>query len=115
MRRYRAKPDLVKDLVLIFALDELPIAIRLPSFRFGVGVSYIGIGLKFKRGFFWRVPTPETVFIQVHALSRSCETRSAHKLFVTRQNDLCRTAGFRRRNADYGVQFDQKSCTRGRK
>jgi len=102
--RNRAKFELVQDSHLTFALDELPVAtahrsrrgasrIVLQSFlRTGIGVE---LRLKLEHGFFGGMPTPKAVLVQVHPMSLGCESRDAHKLVVTRQDDLRRTARLR--------------------
>lgn len=101
----RAKLKLVEDPVLVFALDEFPIAVRTRPSYFLCVITTIAIGLTFKRSFFRRVPAPKTILIQVHPMSRGCDARDAHELLVACQNDLRRTAGFERCKTD-AIQFE---------
>ena len=88
VRRDRAELELVQDPVLAFAFDELPVAVaattirRRAVLRSCVGVRLMRLGLE--HGFFGGVPTPKAVLVQVHPMSRGCEARDAHELFVAR-------------------------------
>lgn len=102
--RDRAKFELVQDPLLTFALDELPVATAHRSRRGASSVvirsflcTGIGVGLRLKleHGFFGGMPTPKAVLVQVHPMSLGCESRHAHKLVVTCQDDLRRTARLR--------------------
>lgn len=97
----RAEFELVQDLLLTFALDELPVATARRSHR---GASRIvlrsflcagidvGLRLRLKHGFFGGMPTPKAILVEVHPTSLSCKSRDTHKLVVARQDDLRRTA-----------------------